>query len=103
MKPFLLLCTGALALPLLLSGCAALRPPATEAAVQHRVAEDDQVRIEELKVRGETKKVTVRNKKTKAPDYEILVNDAGRESAGGTGTGLPKSGSGTRVWRVLNF
>jgi hypothetical protein len=77
--------------------------PPPEPKVERSVAEDDQVRIEELKVRGETKKVTVRHKKTKAPDYEIVVNDAGRESAGGTGTGLPKSGSGTRVWRVLNF
>ena len=81
----------------------ALADPPPEPKVERTVAEDDQVRIEELKVRGETKKVTVRNKKSKAPDYEILVNDAGRESAGGTGTGLPKSGSGTRVWRVLNF
>jgi hypothetical protein len=81
----------------------ALADPPPEPKVERSVAEDDQVRIEELKVRGETKKVTVRHKKSKAPDYEILVNDAGRESAGGTGTGLPKSGSGTRVWRVLNF
>jgi hypothetical protein len=77
----------------------------TAARAQGRGAppEDDQVRIEELKVRGETKKVTVKNKIAKAPDYEIVVTDAGRESAGGTGTGMPKSGSGTRVWRVLNF
>lgn len=96
------------AVPLLLAaaasfGGAALADPPPEPKVEHNVAEDDQVRIEELKVRGETKKVTVKNKKSKAPDYEIIVNDAGRESAGGTGTGLPKSGSGTRVWRVLNF
>lgn len=81
----------------------ALADPPPEPQVERSVAEDDQVRIEELKVRGETKKVTVRHKKSKAPEYEIVVNDAGRESAGGTGTGLPKSGSGTRVWRVLNF
>jgi len=94
-----------LALSLLLAAFAssALADPPPEPKVERNVAEDDQVRIEELKVRGETKKVTVKNKKSKAPDYEIIVNDAGRESAGGTGTGLPKSGSGTRVWRVLNF
>ncbi|WP_422013014.1 hypothetical protein [Roseateles sp.] len=90
---------------LLLAACctSVLAEPPPEPKVERTVAEDDQVRIEELKVRGETKKVTVKNKLTKAPDYEIVVNDAGRESAGGTGTGLPKSGSGTRVWRVLNF
>ncbi len=81
----------------------ALADPPPEPKVERNVAEDDQVRIEELKVRGETKKVTVKNKLTKAPEYEIVVNDAGRESAGGTGTGLPKSGSGTRVWKVLKF
>ncbi|HEV6968723.1 MULTISPECIES: hypothetical protein [Roseateles] len=94
-----------LAAPLLLAALcgAALADPPPEPKVERNVAEDDQVRIEELRVRGETRKVTVKNKKTKAPDYEIVVNDAGRESAGGTGTGLSKSGSGTRVWRVLNF
>ncbi|MFG6459236.1 hypothetical protein [Roseateles sp. BYS96W] len=84
-------CTGALADP----------PP--EPKVERKVSEDDQVRIEELRVRGETKKVTVKNKNSKAPDYEIVVNDAGRESAGGSGTGLSKSGSGTRVWQVFKF
>lgn len=94
-----------LAVPLLLAASCvgALADPPPEPKVEKTVAEDDQVRIEELKVRGETKKVTVKNKNSKAPDYEIIVNDAGRESAGGTGTGLPKSGSGTRVWRILNF
>ncbi|KQY88790.1 hypothetical protein [Pelomonas sp. Root1444] len=94
-----------LAVPILLAALAssALADPPPEPKVERTVAEDDQVRIEELKVRGEAKKVTVKNKITKAPDYEIVVNDAGRESAGGTGTGMPKSGSGTRVWRVLKF
>jgi len=93
--------TALLLLAAVATGVLAEPPP--EPKVERTVSEDDQVRIEELKVRGETKKVTVKNKITKAPDYEIVVNDAGRESAGGTGTGMPKSGSGTRVWRVLNF
>lgn len=82
---------------------AALADPPPEPKVEKTVSEDDQVRIEELKVRGEAKKVTVKHKATKAPDYDIVVNDAGRESAGGTGTGLPKSGSGSRVWNVFKF
>jgi hypothetical protein len=90
---------------LLLAACCThvLADPPPEPKVERTVSEDDQVRIEELKVRGETKQVTVKNKLTRAPDYEIVVNDAGRESAGGTGTGLSKSGSGARVWRVLKF
>ncbi len=97
-----MLCRTALLLLAAVATSAVADPP-PEPKVEKTVAEDDQVRIEELKVRGEAKKVTVKNKKTKAPDYEIVVNDAGRESAGGTGTGLPKSGSGTRVWKVLKF
>ncbi len=96
LRPSLLLLLAAVA-------TGALADPPPEPKVERNVAEDDQVRIEELKVRGETKKVTVKNKLTNAPDYEIVVNDAGRESAGGSGTGLSKSGSGTRVWRVLKF
>ena len=93
---------GVLGLALLLlvaTTTSALADPPPEPKVERTVSEDDQVRIEELKVRGETKKVTVKNKNSRAPDYEIVVNDAGRESAGGSG----KSGSGTRVWRILNF
>ena len=96
LRPSLLLLLAAVA-------TGALADPPPEPKVERNVAEDDQVRIEELKVRGETKKVTVKNKLTKAPEYEIVVTDAGRESAGGSGTGLPKSGSGTRVWKVLKF
>ena len=94
-----------LAVPLLLAALcgSALAEPPPEPKVERTVAEDDQVRIEELKVRGEAKKVTVKHKLTRAPDYEIVVNDAGRESAGGTGTGMAKSGSGSRVWNVLKF
>lgn len=88
-----------LALLLALSLGSAVADPPPEPKVERTVAEDDQVKIEELKVRGETKKVTVKHKNSKAPDYEIVVNDAGRESAGGSG----KTGSGQRVWRVLNF
>jgi hypothetical protein len=70
-----MLCRTAL---LLLAAVAtsALADPPPEPKVEKTVAEDDQVRIEELKVRGEAKKVTVKNKITKAPDYEIVVNDA---------------------------
>lgn len=93
--------TALLLLAALATGALADPPP--EPKVERTVSEDDQVRIEELRVRGETKQVTVKNKLSRAPDYEIVVVDAGRESAGGTGTGLPKSGAGTRVWKVLKF
>ncbi|PZP35175.1 MAG: hypothetical protein DI603_04685 [Roseateles depolymerans] len=81
-----------------LAGSVHAEPP-PEPKVEHNVAEDDQVRIEELRVRGETKQVTVKNKKLNAPDYEIVMRNAGQASAGGS----EKSGSGQRVWRLLKF
>lgn len=73
-----------------------------EPKVEQIVLEDDGARVEELRVRGETKKVTVQPKGpggVKAPAYEIVVDDAGRQSAAGSDRGT----SGRRVWRVLNF
>lgn len=81
-----------------LAGSVHAEPP-PEPKVERNVTEDDQVRIEELRVRGETQQVTVKNKKSRAPDYEIVMRNAGHASAGGS----EKSGSGQRVWRVLKF
>jgi hypothetical protein len=73
-----------------------------EAKVEQIVLEDDGARIDETRVRGETKKVTVQPKGPggiKAPVYEIVVEDAGRQSAAGS----DRSTAGRRVWRILNF
>jgi len=83
------------------------KPPAPRQAtpepkVEQIVIEDDGVRVEELRVRGETKKVNVQPKGPggiKAPAYEIQVDDAGHQSAAGS----DRSTSGRRVWRILNF
>lgn len=73
-----------------------------EPVVQHTVIEDKGSRIDELKVRGQTKKITVTPKQGLKLQYEVLVND-------GTGMGdsaasqTPHGNEGRRVWNVLSF
>ncbi|MEW6706820.1 MAG: hypothetical protein AB1430_18385 [Pseudomonadota bacterium] len=68
-----------------------------EPNVQQTVLEDDQVRIEELKVRGQAQRVMVRPKLPGAKPYEIVTGDAGRDPNNGRGA------AGQRVWNVLGF
>jgi hypothetical protein len=80
---------------------AAADRPATaagEPAVERRVVEDRQVRIEELKVRGETTRVVVQPKAPGAKAYEITpVNGATDPSQG------RRSSAGERLWRFFSF
>lgn len=81
-----------------LTACAGLAPrPAGDAAVQRLVSEDDQVRITELRVRGQTQRISVDNKDSTAPGYEITPQAAGSDPS------AAKSGAGQRVWTVLSF
>lgn len=70
-----------------------------EPKVQHTVIEDDAIRIEELKVRGQTQRMTVTPKGMKG--YEILPADNGRDMADGAGS--QRGAAGKRVWRILTF
>ena len=63
------------------------------------VTEDDSTRIEEVRVRGQTVKVTVQPKN--APAYEIIVGDASHELSPGAGS--TRGAIGKSVWRVLDF
>ncbi len=69
--------------------------------VEQLVNEDDKVRIEETRVRGLTQKVVVKNKDSKAPEYEILLGDSGRDLP--TRQGADRGNAGARVWRIFNF
>lgn len=77
---------------------AALAQTADEPRVEHRVAEDDHVRVEEWRVRGETRRVVVRPKTPGAREYELLMPQ-----------GVPDPSqrrpatSGERVWRLFSF
>ena len=86
----------------LLAGCAngPLRDAAAQAgapAVQNLVKEDDQVRITELRVRGQTQRITVDPKDSGAPRYQITP------AAGGSDPSKARDGTGQRVWPVLSF
>ncbi len=75
-------------------------PAAPRASSSVRVIEDDQVRIEETRVRGQIQRITVAPKGspggTMRP-YEINVGAGGRDPS------QDKSGAGQRVWSVLRF
>ena len=58
---------------------------------------DDGVRIEELRVRGETQRIVVRSKVGGARAYEILPAGGGRDLS------QDKRAIGQRVWSVLSF
>lgn len=73
--------------------------PATsvpEPQVLHQVTEDDNVRIEELRVRGQTKRLTVKPKIRGVEPYEIATPEPGRAPGDD-----PKAGQ--RVWLSLTF
>lgn len=85
-----------------LGGCAngPLRDAAAHAGapvVQSLVNEDDQVRITELRVRGQTQRITVDPKDSGAPSYQITP------AAGGSDPSKARDGTGQRVWPVLSF
>lgn len=77
------------------TAAAAAQPP--EPDVQRQVLEDDNVRIEELRVRGQPQRLVVQPKTPGVAAYEILPPDPGRD------TTPARQGAGQRVWRVLSF
>ena len=74
---------------------------AGEPQVDHLVHEDEGSRIEELRVRGETKRIAVKTKGRVKGSYEILPDNAAK--------GVPQAPNGSRgvagqrVWQVLAF
>jgi hypothetical protein len=73
------------------------RAESPEPAVQRTVSEDDHVRIEELRVRGQTQRVVVRSKTPGVAPYEILTTEGGRDLS------QDKRANGRRVWHILSF
>jgi hypothetical protein len=77
----------------------AAEPPASATApemVRH-VDEDDHVRVEELRVRGESRRIVVKPKMRGAKEYQIIPASGARDPSKGG------SSAGERVWRVLSF
>ena len=98
MKSLTVMLALAAALASALAGCASTLPRTlSEPAVQHLVSEDDQVRITELRVRGQTQRIDVDNKGSTAPAYQITPQAAGSDPS------AARTGAGQRVWTVLSF
>jgi hypothetical protein len=89
--------TRLLLLAVLPAAMATARAEEPEPSVQRTVLEDDRVRIEELRVRGQVQRVVVRNKNSNLKDYEVLTGDAGRDPS------QRGRAAGQRVWHILSF
>ena len=68
-----------------------------EPAVVRTVSEDDAVRIEELRVRGQTRRIVVRSKLPGAPAYEIGTATDGRDLS------QDRRSEGRSLWQVFAF
>ncbi len=71
-----------------------------EPYVKRTVIDGKTTRIEELRVRGQLKKVTV-SSKGGAPTYEIITDAGSRDLLPGPTNSL--GAAGQRVWNVLHF
>lgn len=76
-------------------------PARGEPVVQNIVIEDKDTRIEELHVRGEAKRITVKPKAAPKLQYEVIPAGGERDLAPGPGS--TRGAAGQRVWNVLNF
>lgn len=61
------------------------------------VIEDDAVRIEETRLRGQAQRVIVKNKIPGVKDYEIIVPGGGKDPSQDRGA------AGKRAWSFFNF
>lgn len=68
-----------------------------EPQVRRLVSEDDLVRIDELRVRGVTRKVTVQPKLAGAPAYEIGSTSDGRDAT------QDRRSDGRALWQLFAF
>ena len=95
--PTLASCLAAAALSAL-SACALVPAPRQAAAGPQRlVSEDDQVRIDELRLHGQTQRLTVQPKGGSGRPYEILQPGPGADA------NQHRDAAGQRVWPVLTF
>jgi hypothetical protein len=83
------------------AGAAAERPGRPEPRVQRIVIEDDNARIEELRVRGATRDITVTPKHGPGLSYQVVPVDAGRDQNAGPSNA--RGSAGKSQFRVLSF
>jgi hypothetical protein len=68
-----------------------------EPKVQRIVVEDDRVRIDELRVRGQTRRIVVQPKLPGVPAYQIGVNTDARDPQ------LDPRSEGRSLWQIFSF
>jgi Protein of unknown function (DUF2782) len=90
----------ALVLPCQAQDAAGIRVP-IEPKVDVIVIEDDAMRIDELRVRGQTQRVTVTPKRGVAPAYQIITGDGSNSQA--AGPNATRGAVGQRVWHMFSF
>ena len=73
------------------------KPAPPEPVVQRTVTEDDLVRIEEVRVRGQTRRIVVRSKLPGAPAYEIGTSTDGRDLS------QDRRSEGRSFWKLFSF
>jgi hypothetical protein len=66
--------------------------------VLRRVSEDDNVRIEELRVRGESQRIVVKPKAAITKEYEIEPRTGATDPSQRN-----RRAAGERVWRIFTF
>jgi len=62
-----------------------------------RVIEDDKVRIEETRMRGQTQSVTVQSKLPGVKAYEVIMPPLGKDPS------QDKGAAGKRTWSLFDF
>ncbi len=72
-------------------------PQPKEPVVQRTVTEDDLVRIEEVKVRGQMQSITVKSKIRGIASYEIVPASGARDPS------QPGNTAGQRLWNFFSF
>ncbi|MCI1192162.1 DUF2782 domain-containing protein [Calidifontimicrobium sp. SYSU G02091] len=75
--------------------------PVPEPQVRTTVIEDDAVRVEELRVRGEVRQITVHTKGERGGTYHVVPADGARDMSPGPASG--RGAAGQRVWTILRF
>ena len=78
-----------------------VKPGVPEPNVQRTVIEDDSNRVEELRVRGQTRSIVVTTKGALAGSYEIHMGDPSRDLSDGIDS--RRGAAGQRVWRLISF
>jgi hypothetical protein len=69
----------------------------SEPEIKRTVVEDDKVRIEELRVRGQVQRITISPKASGVRSYEIVPADAGRDASQSKGL------TGQSLWQLFSF